>query len=173
MFNVNNNGLGNSINPLNSAANVHPQPITLPQPVTGGRGTMLPNRTIQNTQTVTGAQGSQLAAASAGGSLSTNGAQPQPATTGGAAARPSGTYDPNASNAKEWRKYWNQSAGGTGDEQVHTMSKNDVWNMKANQRRRNGGGGQPKKVQATSPLPPADIAPTGNAVNTSLNWRAG
>ncbi len=70
----------------------------------------------------------------------------------------------------EQRRIWNQQAGGTGDERVFLRTKQDIWNMKANQRRRNSNRGN-----NASPVPAPEViqAPNGNAVNTSLSWRVG
>jgi hypothetical protein len=156
---------------------------------------MQPAPAYQSPQTVTGAQGSLMAGKQpykpaprigansfsnaagmvnqqAGMQTLVNGSVAGASSGGGQAGRPQGVYDPKASNAKEWRRYWNQQAGGTGDEHVYQMSSNDVWNMKAAQRRRTGGNGMPQPRKPRPVVTPViDLPLTGNAVSSSLSWR--
>jgi hypothetical protein len=61
-------------------------------------------------------------------------------------ARPQGVFtgDPNDPNTAQWRNYWNWQAANPNlvpKAAPIVMTRDQVWNMKAAQRRREGGGG--------------------------------
>lgn len=83
------------------------------------------------------------------------------------------TYGSDAALDAEQRKLWNIQAGGTGNEQVRLLSKQDVWNRKANSRRRQQSKGDEGQTNNGYVAPEVISTPSGNAVNTSLSWRVG
>lgn len=106
-----------------------------------------------------------------------------------AAARPTGTY---ADNPAAWRAYWNASATAGRDvaataapAPVHIPTRAEIWNIKANQRRRRaaeeGGDMNTNNWWNGIPQTPVPVTPTidptlqnlGSAVNTALSWRVG
>ncbi len=105
-------------------------------------------------------------------------------TTGGnsagsssnAAARPTGVYTGgNSATDIAWKNYWNYSAANpqTVENPVSTYmpTRNDIWEQKAAQRRRNGGKGGSEQTNGYNPVQP--IGPlSGNNV-TAGSWRVG
>lgn len=92
----------------------------------------------------------------------------------GTAARPQGVYNPNASNAQQWRDYWNaQAQNPTETEQApKVMSRKQIWEMKARQRRKriaeeywDNNGSSPSVVSQPAP---EVIAPQWTS---AVNWR--
>jgi hypothetical protein len=100
--------------------------------------------------------------------------------------RPAGVYtgDPNDPNTQLWNNYWNASAanpaaaqaaaGGGGNAVPVVMTRDEIWEMKANSRRRKQAKGEGEGGGGQAPLPPPIIDPllnTGNNQNQNVSWR--
>lgn len=146
--------------------------LTSPQMALGANTYIPPNTGIPQNQTITPNQNTSPDLSNmtySNGQSLFNPNNPNNSSAAGAAVagklNTSVPYGSNPDNDKAWRAAWNIQAGGTGDEQVRLLSREDVWNRKANQRRKQGGGGVVPVVTSESV--------TGNASNTSLSWRVG
>ena len=97
----------------------------------------------------------------------------------GGSAAPSAVYTGgNTPEAIAQRALWNQQAGASPERALELaknppvrMTRGQVWEMKANQRRRQGGKGG-GAVTAVTAVPPVPIM-GGNAQNVNVSWRVG
>lgn len=88
-------------------------------------------------------------------------------------ARPQGLF---AENPDAWRAYWNYSAQHPETvpaTPIRIPTRNDIWEMKAQQRRREAGKGGSEQTQnyniVTDPI--TGLPSFGNNINTAFSWR--
>lgn len=86
---------------------------------------------------------------------------------------PSGSYTgSNSASDQAWRNYWNEQVRNPVDTPPpppKVMSRGEIWEMKANQRRR--------RIESADFVAPAPVqvieTPSGNSINSAANWRVG
>ena len=161
----------------NGAANVHTQvPVFGGNTQTGGMlsGDKVPVITQPNLVGGSFVSGSGQVNTGGQGNVSAVLGASTPANS--APVRPTGVYTGgNSANDIAWRNYWNYQAKNPTNTPVAptVMTREQVWEMKAAQRRRegNGDGGEQAASYEDFPTQFQPSFSSGNAVNQNISWR--